>query len=71
MTNTHYLHDSTSLLIEVHGENAAIEALDAEYWTNSLNDAEAQRLNDAVTNAPANISWPISGDTIAAIRATA
>lgn len=71
MINTHYLHDSTQTMIDVHGESSAIEALDSEYWTNSLYDVPAQQLNDAVKTAPANISWPFSGDTIAAIRAAA
>lgn len=61
-------------LLEIHGEDHAIMALDAEFWTNEFHAESANHLNSAVRNAERcglGVSWPMSGDTIAAIRGAA
>lgn len=59
-------------MIEVFGESHAIEAMDAEFWTNEMHDATLGRIQDALLISGArghDLSWPICGDTLRAIKA--
>lgn len=61
-------------MIEAFGESHAIEAMDAEFWTNELHDAALVRMDTVAKMAAANgheIAWPMCGDTLRAIKAAA
>ncbi|WLV27503.1 hypothetical protein [Pseudomonas phage Hadban] len=72
--NPFELSDNFTELCTVHTVDDALEAYDAEFWANELKDEPIQQTTSDYVKAMhhgLNVSWPISGDTIAAIRATA
>ena len=72
--NRKYLADNGNDLFKARSTAEARAALDAEFWTNEFHQARASELNYDVNRARwlgLDVAWPISGDTIAAIRATA
>ena len=72
--NPFQLSDNFTELRTVHEMDDALEAYDAEFWANQLKDEPIQQTKRDYAKAMhhgLNVSWPISGDTIAAIRATA
>ena len=72
--NPFKLSDNFTALRIVHKMDDALEAYDAEWWTNEMQDATLEYItsrHDRARRAGLKIAWPISGDTIAAIRATA
>lgn len=72
--NPFQLSDNFTALRTVHEIGDALDAYDAEFWANQLKDESIQQTKRDHAKAlhhGLNVSWPISGDTIAAIRATA
>lgn len=72
--NPFELSDNFTELRTVHKMDDALEAYGAEFWVNELKDEPIQQIKRDYAKAihhSLNVSWPISGDTIAAIRAKA
>ncbi|AYN56806.1 hypothetical protein PP340_gp19 [Arthrobacter phage Adaia] len=72
--NPFELSDNFTELCTVHTVDDALEAYDAEFWANELQNEslnETMRDHAKAQNAGLKVAYPISGDTIAAIRATA
>ena len=70
--NPFKLSDNFTALRTVHEMDDALEAYDAEFWANELKDEPIQQTKRDYAKAMhhgLDVSWPISGDTIAAIRA--
>lgn len=72
--NPFELSDNFTALRAVHNMDDAIEAYDAEFWANEMQYETVEQMNRSyarANRAGLKTGWPISGDTIAAIRATA
>lgn len=72
--NPNHLSDNFAELAKVRGQEDAIEAYDAEWWTNEMQFDSVYNMNlrfNCADLAGLEVAYPISGDTIAAIRATA